>query len=321
VLAIKMTLYRVGRNAPVVKALLDAREEGKQVAVLVELKARFDEEMNIEWARALENEGVHVVYGFSSLKTHSKVLLVVRRENDKLIRYTHISTGNYNTLTASQYTDIGLLTSDADIGADATNLFNFLTGYSQQDDFKRLIVAPLNLRECMLEMIHREIANKQKGRDAAIILKVNSLTDTELIDRLYDASKAGVSVDLIVRGICALRPGIKGLSENIRVRSIVGRFLEHSRIFYFANGGEDFEIFISSADWMHRNLDRRVEVTLPILDSDIKQYLFENVLKVYLEDNVNARLLKPDGTYRKIPIGKSKSVNSQMAFVGQIPTN
>jgi polyphosphate kinase len=319
--AIKICLYRTGKDSPVVRSLIRASQLGKQVTALVELKARFDEEMNIEWARALENEGVHVVYGISSLKTHSKVLLVVRREKDKLVRYVHIATGNYNPLTARQYTDIGLLTTDEEIGADATNLFNFLTGYSQQNEFKRLIVAPLNLRERMTEMIDREIANKRNGLNASIILKINSLTDTELIDRLYGASKAGVSVDLIVRGICSLRPGIKGLSENIRVRSIVGRFLEHSRIFYFANGGEDFEIYISSADWMQRNLDRRVEVALPILDPDIKRYLFETALNVYVKDNVNARVLKPDGTYRKIPMGNAKPVNSQMAFVGQLPTN
>jgi polyphosphate kinase len=319
--AIKICLYRTGKDSPVVRSLIRASQLGKQVTALVELKARFDEEMNIEWARALENEGVHVVYGISSLKTHSKVLLVVRREKDKLIRYVHIATGNYNPVTARQYTDIGLLTSDEEIGADATNLFNFLTGYSQQDEFSRLVVAPLNLRERLNELIDREIANRQNGLNAAIILKINSLTDTQLIDRLYDASKAGVSVDLIVRGTCSLRPGIKGLSDNIRVRSIVGRFLEHSRIFYFANGGEDFEIYISSADWMQRNLDRRVEVALPVLDPSIKQYFFEKVLGVYLKDNANARALRPDGTYRSIPMGNSKSVDSQMAFVGQLPTD
>ena len=319
--AIKICLYRTGKDSPIVRSLIRAVQLGKQVTALVELKARFDEEMNIEWARALENEGVHVVYGISSLKTHSKVLLVVRREKDKLVRFVHIATGNYNPITARQYTDIGLLTSDEEIAADSTNLFNFLTGYSQQDKFSRLIVAPLNLRERLTEMIDREIENRKNGLHAGIILKTNSLTDTALIDRLYEASMAGVSVDLIVRGTCSLRPGIKGLSENIRVRSVVGRFLEHSRIFYFANGGEDFEIYISSADWMQRNLDRRVEVALPILDRDIKQYLFESALNVYLKDNVNARVLKADGTYRKIPMGNSKPVNSQMAFVGQLPSN
>jgi polyphosphate kinase len=319
--AIKICLYRTGKDSPVARSLIRASRLGKQVTALIELKARFDEEMNIEWARALENEGVHVVYGISSLKTHSKVLLVVRRESNKLVRYVHISTGNYNPTTARQYTDIGLLTSNEEIGEDATNLFNFLSGYSQQYEFKRLIVAPLNLRERMIELVGREIANRRKGLDAEIILKINSLTDTELIDLLYDASNAGVSIDLIVRGTCSLRPGIKGLSENIRVRSIVGRFLEHSRIYYFANGGQDFEIYISSADWMQRNLDRRVEVALPIIDPAIKLYLFEKVLGGYLKDNVNARLLRPDGTYRSIPIGNPKPVNSQMAFVGQLPTD
>lgn len=318
--AIKICLYRTGKDSPIVRSLIRAVQLGKQVTALVELKARFDEEKNIEWARALENEGVHVVYGISTLKTHSKVLLVVRREKEKLVRYVHIATGNYNPLTSRQYTDIGLLTSDEDTCSDATNLFNFLTGYSQHDDFRRLIVAPLNLRERLMEMIDREIENKKKGIEAAIILKINSLTDTDLIDRLYTASKAGVSVDLIVRGTCALRPGIKGLSENIRVRSIVGRFLEHSRIFYFANGGDDAsEMYISSADWMQRNLDRRVEVTLPILDAEIKQYLLEAVLGSYLKDNVNARTLRPDGTYKIVPLGNAKPVNSQMAFVGQMP--
>src|SRR5688572_25766216 len=224
--AIKICLYRTGKDSPVVRSLIRASERGKQVTALVELKARFDEEKNIEWARALENEGVHVVYGISTLKTHSKVLLVVRREKDKLVRYVHIATGNYNPLTARQYTDLGLLTSDDEIGADATNLFNFLTGYSQHDEFSRLIVAPLNLRERLTEMIDREIKNRKNGISAGIIVKINSLTDTVLIDRLYEASQAGVSIDLIVRGTCALRPGIKGLSENIRVRSIIGRFLE-----------------------------------------------------------------------------------------------
>ncbi|MFL6469168.1 MAG: polyphosphate kinase 1 [Pyrinomonadaceae bacterium] len=321
--AIKICLYRTGKDSPVVRSLIRASQLGKQVTALVELKARFDEEMNIEWARALENEGVHVVYGISSLKTHSKVLLVVRREKEKLVRYVHIATGNYNPLTSRQYTDLGLLTCDEEVGADASNLFNFLTGYSQQDKFTRLIVAPLSLREHLLELIGREIAHGKKGMAAAIILKINSLTDTQLIDRLYEASNAGVTIDLIVRGTCSLRPGIKGLSDNIRVRSIVGRFLEHSRIFYFANGGtaENGEIYISSADWMQRNLDRRVEVTLPILDPEIKRYMFETMLAVYLKDNVNARLLKPDGTYKTVPLGNAKEVDSQKAFIGKLPTD
>ena len=316
--AIKICLYRTGKDSPVVRSLIRASQLGKQVTALVELKARFDEEKNIEWARALENEGVHVVYGISSLKTHSKVLLVVRREKEKLVRYVHIATGNYNPLTSRQYTDLGLLTSDEEIGADATSLFNFLTGYSQQDEYSRLIVAPLNLRERLFGLVEREIADKTNGTNARIILKINHLTDIELIDKLYEASQAGVAIDLIVRGTCSLRPGIKGLSENIRVRSVIGRFLEHSRVYYFSNGGgaEDCEIYISSADWMQRNLDRRVEVALPIVDPAIKEYLRETLLEAYLKDNVNSRLLKPDGTYRNIAAGNAKPVDSQSMFIG-----
>jgi polyphosphate kinase len=315
--AIKICLYRTGKDSPVVNSLIRASQEGKQVTALVELKARFDEEMNIEWARRLENEGVHVVYGISSLKTHSKVMLVVRREKDKLCRYVHIATGNYNPVTSRVYTDLGLLTADEEIGADATSLFNFLTGYSQQTKYFRLSVAPLNLREKLVELIRREKRNKLAGRDARIIVKVNSLTDTELIDELYAASHAGVEIDLIVRGICSLRPGVKGLSSNIRVRSVVGRFLEHSRVMYFANGGdeEDEEVYIGSADWMQRNLDRRVEVVLPILDPGIKSFLKNVYLDAYLRDNLNARALRPDGTYRKFP-GNDR-FNAQMFFVGQ----
>ncbi|MBK9155321.1 MAG: polyphosphate kinase 1 [Chloracidobacterium sp.] len=314
--AIKICLYRTGKDSPIVNSLMRASQLGKQVTALVELKARFDEENNIEWARRLENEGVHVVYGISSLKTHSKVLLVVRREKDKLVRYVHLGTGNYNPATARLYTDLGLLTADPEIGEDATSLFNFLTGYSQQDKYNRLLIAPLNLRERLAEFIDRERRNKLAGKPARIIVKLNSLTDEELIDGLYAASAAGVEIDLIVRGICALRPGIKGLSENIRVRSIVGRFLEHSRIFYFANGGvENGEMFIGSADWMSRNLDRRVETVVPIIDPDIKAYLRDEVLASYLLDNSNARILKADGTYKKVTGGEP--FDSQMAFVGQ----
>ena len=269
--AIKICLYRTGKDSPIVNSLMRASRLGKQVTALVELKARFDEENNIEWARRLENEGVHVVYGISTLKTHSKVLLVVRREKDKLGRYVHLATGNYNPVTSRIYTDLGILTADEEIGEDATSLFNFLTGYSQQDKYKRLIVAPLNLRERLIAMIRREQKNKRAGKKARIIIKANSITDVELINELYRASQAGVEIDLIIRGICALRPGIKGLSENIRVRSIIGRFLEHSRIFYFANGGgEAEEVYIGSADLMHRSFDRRVEVLTPILDPELK---------------------------------------------------
>jgi polyphosphate kinase len=314
--AIKICLYRTGKDSPIVNSLIRATQLGKQVTALVELKARFDEENNIEWARRLENEGVHVVYGISSLKTHSKVLLVVRREKDKLARYVHIGTGNYNPATSRLYTDLGLLTADEEIGADASNLFNFLTGYSQQMKYHRLLIAPLNLRERLVELIDRETKNKLAGGVGRIIVKVNSLTDEALIGKLYAASQAGVEIDLIIRGVCALRPGVKGLSSNIRVRSVVGRFLEHSRIFYFANGGgEAEEVYIGSADWMMRNLDRRVEIVVPIIDPAIRGYIKGDILDLYLRDNVNSRTLRPDGTYKKI--GGGEPFDSQMAFVGQ----
>ncbi len=313
--AIKICLYRTGKDSPIVNSLIRATQLGKQVTALVELKARFDEENNIEWARRLENEGVHVVYGISTLKTHSKVLLVVRREKDKLCRYVHLGTGNYNPTTSRLYTDIGLLTADEEIGADATSLFNFLTGYSQQSKYHRLLVAPLNLRERLSELIRREKTNNLAGLEARIIVKVNSLTDEELIQDLYDASQAGVEIDLIVRGVCALRPGVKGLSSNIRVRSVVGRFLEHSRIFYFANGGGE-EVYIGSADWMLRNLDRRVEIIVPIIDPSIRTYIKEEILELYLRDNFNSRALRADGSYKKIS-GGGELFDAQMAFVGQ----
>src|SRR5215213_3736082 len=236
------------------------------------------------------------------MKTHSKVTLVVRSEEGELRRYVHVATGNYNPTTSRIYTDLGLLTSDAEIGSDATDLFNFLTGYSYQDEFRSLLVAPVNLRERTLEMIRRETAHKENGCEARIIVKANSLTDDAIIRELYRASRAGVRIDLIIRGICTLRPGIEGLSENIRVTSVVGRFLEHSRVFYFANGGAE-EIYIGSADWMHRNLDRRVEAVVPIKDDSLKQYLKEEILAAYMQDNVNASLLKSDGTYEKITAG------------------
>ena len=315
--AIKICLYRAGKNSPIVKSLIKASQNGKQVAALVELKARFDEENNIEWARRLESEGVHVIYGMRGLKTHSKVTLVVRHEHHELRRYVHIATGNYNPTTSKIYTDLGLLTADADIGADATDLFNFLTGYSFQNEYRSLLVAPVNLREKMLELIEREIEHKKSGKKAQIIVKINSLTDEKIIRTLYRASQAGVKIDLIIRGICVLRPEIKGISENIRVISVVGRFLEHSRIFYFENDGKE-EIFIGSADWMHRNLDRRVEAAVPIKDARLKQYIKEEILEVYLRDNVNAQLLHKDGTYEKITARKHEvAFNSQVYFVGQ----
>lgn len=298
VLAIKMCLYRTGRHSPIVQALIDASESGKQVAALVELKARFDEESNIEWARRLEKAGVHVVYGMLGLKTHCKLALVVRREADALKRYVHLATGNYNPTTSRIYTDIGIITANEEIGADATNLFNYLTGYSRYSNYNCLLVAPVNLRERMTKLIEREAANASEGRPARIIAKINSLTDLDIIRSLYAASQAGVSIDLIVRGVCMLRPGVAGVSDNIRVRSVVGRFLEHSRIFYFENGDEP-EVFIGSADWMARNLDRRVEVVTPVKSVELRKYLKEAVLDAYLRDNVKSRELQPDGSYAR----------------------
>ncbi len=314
--AIKICLYRTGKDSPVVEALMLASQNGKQVAALVELKARFDEENNIEWARRLEREGVHVVYGMRGLKTHSKLALVIRREEGKLKRYVHIATGNYNPTTAKIYTDLGLLTANEEIGADASEIFNFLTGYSNQSDFRRLLVAPVNLREKMLELIRREAAHKEKGR---IIAKMNSLTDTEMIHELYAAAQAGVKIDLIIRGICVLRPGVEGLSENITVRSIVGRFLEHSRIFYFENGGKNSEIYIGSADWMHRNLDRRIEVVAPILSGKIKSYIKKEILDAYLRDNSKARLLQPNGDYIRLTADENgaEAFSVQDFFIGK----
>ncbi len=315
--AIKICLYRTGKDSPVVRSLMKASQNGKQVAALVELKARFDEEKNIEWARMLENEGVHVIYGMLGLKTHSKVALVIRRENDQLRRYVHIATGNYNPVTAKIYTDLGLLTADEEIGKDASDLFNFLTGYSYHTKFRQLIVAPIDLRERMLKLIKRETANIKEGKPARIIAKINSLTDDKIVRALYRASQAGVEIDLIVRGICVLRPGIEGLSENIRVISIVGRFLEHHRVFYFANGGDE-EIYIGSADWMHRNLDRRVEAVVPIKDPRLGKFLKDEILGAYLNDTVNAQVLGPDGEYgKKLPARGEKPFDSQMYFVGQ----
>lgn len=315
--AIKICLYRTGKDSPIVRSLMRASERGKQVAALVELKARFDEENNIEWARKLESEGVHVVYGVGRLKTHSKVTLVVRREGDALRRYVHVATGNYNPTTSRMYTDLGLLTSDEEIGADATDLFNFLTGYSHQTEYRQLLVAPVNLREKMLELIRREARHSQKGKPARIIVKINSLTDVETIHELYKASRAGVKIDLIVRGICTLRPETEGFSENIHVISVVGRFLEHSRIFYFANDDKE-EIYIGSADWMQRNLDRRVEVVAPINDPVLRHHIKENILDVYLRDTANARMLRPDGTYKRIQPGKDElPLASQAYFIGQ----
>ncbi len=312
VVAIKICLYRTGRNSPIVKALIDAIQSGKQVAALVELKARFDEESNVEWARRLEQAGVHVVYGMVGLKTHCKLTLVVRREGKILRRYVHLATGNYNSTTSRIYTDIGILSADEEIATDATNLFNSLTGFSHFTNYDCLLVAPINLRKRFIKLIQRETAHAKAGRPARIIAKINSLTDLAVVRALYGASQAGVSIDLIVRGICMLRPGLPGVSTNIRVRSIVGRFLEHSRVFYFGNNGHG-EVFIGSADWMYRNLSRRVEVIVPIKDAQLRAYLKNTVLDAYLKDNVNARELRSDGKYERIkPLEDQKRFDSQL---------
>jgi polyphosphate kinase len=317
VLAIKICLYRTGQQSEIAEALIHAGERGKQVTVLIELLARFDEENNIEWARRLEHAGVHVVYGLVGLKTHCKTTLVVRREDHALKRYVHIATGNYSPTTSSTYTDLGLLTADEAIGADVTEFFNYLTGYSAQHEYRQLLVAPVNLREKITAMIEREAAHAKAGRPARIVAKLNRLADAYIIQALYDASKAGVVIDLVVRGICMLRPGVPGLSENIRVRSIVGRFLEHSRVFYFANGGSE-ELYIGSADWMPRNLNRRVEVVTPIHDPELKTYLKDELLDAYLRDNINARELKPDGSYERLTAPEAEQFDSQMYFEGSL---
>lgn len=315
VLAIKQTLYRVGQNSPVVKYLVEAAERGKQVAVLVELKARFDEENNIFWARELEKVGVHVVYGLVGLKTHAKMTLVVRKEFDGVKRYVHLSTGNYNLQTAKIYTDLGLFTCKDEICSDVSDIFNYLTGYSKQTDFNKLFVSPINTRQKIFLMILREIDNVRNGHEGRIILKLNSLVDPVLISTLYEASNNGVKIDLLIRGICCLIPGVKNLSENIKVISIVGRFLEHSRILYFFNKGKE-EIYLSSADFMQRNLDRRVEVTFPIDDIELKNYLVQTILKTYLRDNTKARVLNPDFSYSLIKNNDgSKPINSHEWFM------
>ncbi|HKO96400.1 MAG TPA: polyphosphate kinase 1 [Pyrinomonadaceae bacterium] len=318
VLAIKICLYRTGKNSPIPQALIEASERGKQVTAVVEIKARFDEENNIEWAAKLAEAGVHVVYGLLNLKTHSKLALVIRREDHGLQTYVHIATGNYNPTTSKIYTDLGLLTADPEIGDDATDLFNFITGFSRQREYSRLLVAPVNLRDRMVKLINRETEHAQAGRPAQIMAKVNRLTDLEIIDALYKASQAGVKIDLIVRGSCMLRPGVSGLSETINVRSIVGQLLEHSRIFYFSNGGEE-DVYIGSADWMTRNLDRRVEVVTPILDPNLKRYLKDVVLSAYMKDNVKARILNRDGLYDRVPMSPEEApFNSQLHFEGCI---
>jgi polyphosphate kinase len=315
VVAIKICLYRTGPESPIPPALIRASEAGKQVTALIELKARFDEEHNIEWARKLDEAGVHVVYGVLGLKTHGKLTLVIRREGDELKRYVHIASGNYNPTTSCTYTDLGLFTVDDEIGRDATELFNYLTGFSEQRHYRKLMVAPVELRDKLNALFDREIEHKRRGRPARIIAKFNRLADLQIVEKLYEASRAGVKIDLIVRGICILRPGIPGLSENIRVRSVVGRFLEHSRVFWFANGGEE-ELYIGSADWMTRNLKHRVEVVTPVNDQEAKRFLSDVLLDAYLTDNTQARELQPDGSYTPILTG-SEPFNSQEYFMGR----
>jgi polyphosphate kinase len=313
VLAIKQTLYRTSGNSPVVAALIEAAENGKQVAVLIELKARFDEENNIHWARNLERVGAHVVYGFAGLKTHGKVTLIVRDEPDGIRRYVHFGTGNYNDKTARMYTDLSYFTCRPELGADATQLFNALTGFSKKSTYERLLVAPHSLRPKMTALIDRETEHALAGRPARIVGKLNAISDAPMVQALYRASQAGVQIDLIVRGMCILRPGIPGISETIRVRSILGRFLEHSRIFSFENGG-DREIYIGSADWMGRNLDRRVETVVPILDGALRTQITE-ILDVFLADNVKARIELPDGTYERAPHASGDPVVAQQIFL------
>ncbi len=312
VLAIKQTLYRVGPNSPIVRALKEARQNGKQVSVLVELKARFDEADNIVWAKELERAGVHVVYGLLGLKTHAKMCLVVRRELSGLVRYVHIGTGNYNPVTARIYTDLGFLTTDPVIAADVSHLFNALTGYSRKEDYNKLLVAPSSMRKGILQKIKREIKSHRETGGGRIILKVNSIVDKACIRALYKASQAGVKVDLLVRGICCLRPQVPRVSENITVTSIVGRFLEHTRILYFRNGGDE-EILIGSADLMPRNLDGRVEIMVPIDDPALMKTLRDEILMVHLKDNAQARVLQADGHYRRLRPGQGQPIiDSQM---------
>ncbi len=310
VLAIKQTLYRTGSNSPIVEALLEARDNGKQVAVLVELKARFDEEKNIAWARALEQAGVHVAYGLMGLKTHAKMSMVVRRNEDGIKRYVHLSTGNYNPTTSKLYSDLGYFTSDEGIGADVSDLFNALTGYSHKVKYKRLMVAPGSMRQDILSRIEREIARQHEHGDGYIAFKMNSLVDRPCIDALYRASQAGVKVELQIRGICCLRPDIPGVSDNIRVTSIVGRFLEHARIYYFHNGGDE-QIYLGSSDLMPRNLDQRVEILFPVDDARVRKSVKE-ILELHLSDNVQSRRLKVDGSYERLhPSSGEAAVNSQ----------
>lgn len=315
VLAIKQTLYRVSGNSPIIAALAQAAENGKQVSVLVELKARFDEENNIVWARKLEKAGCHVIYGLVGLKTHSKITLVVRREEDGIRRYVHLGTGNYNDATAKLYTDIGMMTCSEAIGEDATAVFNMLSGYSEPLSWNKLSLAPLWLKDKFLYLIGREVKNVRAGETGHIIAKMNSLCDQDIIAALYEAAAAGVKIELIVRGICSLKVGIPGVSENISVRSIVGTFLEHSRIFYFENAGKS-EVYCGSADWMPRNLERRVEILFPVEDPRLKEKVL-HILDVQLRDTMKAHLLQPDGSYEKVDRRGKETFSSQEAFCAE----
>jgi polyphosphate kinase len=317
VLAIKQTLYRVGRNSPVVDALLEANERGKQVAVLVELNARFDEESNIGWAQKLEQVGVHVVYGLIGLKTHSKIAMVVRREGEGIRRYLHMATGNYNPVTARLYEDIGMFTCDETMGIDATDLFNYLTGYSTKHDYQKLLIAPVTLRTRLEALIERETLYAEAGRKAHIILKANSLVDPPMIRLLYTASQAGVRIDLFIRGICCLRPGVPGVSDNIRVTSTVGRYLEHSRIFYFLNNGDE-EVYLGSADLMQRNLNHRVEVVFPVERREHIRYLRDHALEAYKHDNFKVREMQADGTYRRVESDKDADHQSAHDYLARL---
>ena len=319
VLAIKQTLYRVSGNSPIIAALAEAADNGKQVSVLVELKARFDEENNINWAKKLEKAGCHVIYGLVGLKTHSKITLVVRREEDGIRRYVHLGTGNYNDSTAKLYTDLGLMTCNPQIGEDATAVFNMLSGYSEPLHWNKLVVAPIWLRNRFLKMIRRETQNALKKKPAHIMAKMNSLCDKEIIAALYEASCAGVKIEMVIRGICCLKAGIPNLSENIEVHSIVGNFLEHARVFYFENDGSP-EVYMGSADWMPRNLDKRVEIMFPVEEESLREQVM-HVLKVQLEDNVKAHILKPDGTYEKPDKRGKVLVSSQEQFCEEAINN
>ncbi|MGZ9585306.1 polyphosphate kinase 1 [Paenibacillus marinisediminis] len=319
VLAIKQTLYRVSGNSPIIAALIEAAENKKQVTVLVEIKARFDEENNIHWAKRLEQAGCHVIYGLVGLKTHLKLMLIVRREEGRINRYVHLGTGNYNDVTANLYTDMGLLTVNPQIGSDASTIFNMLSGYSVPSSLNKCSIAPLFLRKRIEQLIEAEIDAASKGNAGRIIIKINALVDLKLIQLLYKASKAGVKIELIVRSICCLRPGVKGLSDNITVKSIVGRFLEHTRIFYFYHGGKEL-VYLSSADWMPRNLDRRVEALFPVEHTDLKQYIVQT-LNLYLQDNAKSWYLQPDGSYMKQKVKPRQRISAQQQLMQEADTS